>query len=121
MDVHASEGPLLKGAEQTLKNSVNFLLLELHPPFLIKKFSPGYSRKIIINNLIDLGFDCYAIGPFRSLNTDEGEIFSKRNKMKYMKMEKLDIDKILFDISRGFLVFVVKKGLDIKKFDCFMH
>ena len=121
IDVHGSEGPLLKGAQKTLKNSVNFILLELHAPSFINKYSPGYTRKMIVNNVIDLGFDCYAIGPFRTLDTDEGEIFLKQNKITYIKMPKQDVEKILFDISRGSMILAVRQGFNIQKLDCFIH
>ena len=67
IDVHGSEGPLIRGGNKTITNYVNFILLELHPPSYIDKYSPGFTREMIINDVIELGFDCYAIGLSRTL------------------------------------------------------
>jgi hypothetical protein len=76
---------------------------------------------MIINGVIELGFDCYAIGPFRTLNTDEGRKFVKHKKISCVKISKDCLEKILFDLSYGFLILAVKKGFDINKLDCFIN
>lgn len=121
IDVHGSEGPLIKGAQKTLINSVNFILLEVHSPSYLDKYSPGFTREMIINDVIDLGFDCYAIGPFRTLNTDEGRNFVKHKKISKIKISKDSLEKIFFDLSFGSLILAVKKGFDINKLDCFIN
>ncbi len=121
IDVHGSEGPLIKGANKTLINLVNFILLELHPPSYIKKYSPGYTRRMIINDITNLGFDCYAIGPFRTINTDEGTNFIKDKKITYIKVTEANLKGILFDLSFGALFLAVKKDFEINKLDCLMN
>ena len=121
IDVHGSEGPLIKGAQKTIINFVNFILLELHPPSYIEKYSPGFTREMIVNDIINLGFDCYAIGPFRTLNTDEGRNFVKHKKISNIKISRDSLDKIFFDLRFGSLILAVKKGFDINKLDCFIN
>ena len=121
IDVHGSEGPLIKGAKKTLINFVNFVLLEVHPPSYIDKYSQGFTREMIVNDVIESGFDCYAIGPFRTLNTDEGRNFVKHKKISSIKISKDSLEKIFFDLSFGSLILAVKKGFDINKLDCFIN
>ena len=120
IDVHGSEGPLIRGGNKTITNYVNFILLELHPPSYIDKYSPGFTREMIINDVIELGFDCYAIGPFRTLNTDEGKNFIKEKKISGIKISKNSLKEILFDISSGSMILAVRKGFEIKQLDCFL-
>ena len=120
IDVHGSEGPLIRGGNKTITNYVNFILLELHPPSYIDKYSPGFTREMIINDIIELGFDCYAIGPFRTLNTDEGKNFIKEKKISGIKISKNSLKEILFDISSGSMILAVRKGFEIKQLDCFL-
>ena len=121
IDVHGSEGPLIKGGHKTLINLVNFILLELHPPSYIHKYSPGYTRSMIIKDIIKLGFDCYAIGPFRTINTDEGANFIKHKKISHLKVTESNLEGILFDLSFGALFLAVKKDFEINKLDCLIN
>ena len=44
---------------------------------------------MIVNDVIESGFDCYAIGPFRTLNTDEVEILLNTKKFRVSKFQRI--------------------------------
>lgn len=121
IDIHGSEGFMLEGSRDFLKNKVKFILLELHPEDVVNKFSPGYSRKKILKLLSDTNFNCYLISPFKDLDNNEGIYFKKENKCIFLKMNLSEFDLTFFDRSDDALVLAIKKNLNIKDLDCFDH
>ena len=128
MDVHGAEGKILAGSNKLLSNNIKYLLMELHIDSDLNKFSPGFSKVKIIQNLIENDFNCYLISPhsdgFRNLytaNDDKQKMYlNNTNKLEYYKMEKDSVEDIMYD--RNFsdvFVLALKKNIDIKSLSCF--
>lgn len=67
LDVHGSEGKVLFGMKNALRNCIKHLYLELHPNELLV----DYSMKDIIDLLINSGFDLFEVNRFRKKNSSE--------------------------------------------------
>ena len=106
--VHGSEGPLIKGGHKTLINLVNFILLELHPPSYIHKYSPGYTRSMIIKDIIKLDLIVMQLGLLEPLTPMKGQILLNI-KISHLKVTESNLEGILFDLSFGALFFSCKK------------
>lgn len=61
MDVHGCEGRILRGMKKVLRDSVDCLLLELHPKSYLDKFTPVVSRLEIIEWLNEAGLRTYYV------------------------------------------------------------
>jgi len=121
VDVHGAEGKIFAGANNLLKNDVEAIFLELHSEKFIKKFSEGHDRVKIILNLINKGFSCYLINPFRKLdNSGQDEDYLKNSKkLKWMEISSLNLDSLLFGRDKDLFLLCLKKNIDIKSLDCF--
>jgi len=128
MDVHGAEGKILAGSNKLLFNNINYILMELHTDDDLKKFSPGFTKSKIVENLIDHNFNCYLISPHSdgftniySANDDTQKLYlNNTNKLEYIKIEK-DIAKlVLYDRNfSDIFILALKKDIDIKLLDCF--
>ena len=128
MDVHGAEGKILNGANNLLNNNIDYILMEMHTENDLDKFSPGFTKSKIIQNLIDHNFNCYLISPhsdgFRNLFAPSNEtqkLYLKNiNKLKYLKIEKEIAESVLYDrnFSDNFIL-ALKKDIDIKSLSCF--
>ena len=96
MDVHGAEGKILAGSNKLLFNNINYILMELHTDDDLKKFSPGFTKSKIVENLIDHNFNCYMISPHSdgftniySANDDTQKLYlNNTNKLEYIKFYK---------------------------------
>lgn len=70
MDVHGAEGKVLRGMRQVLRTSVQFLLLEMHPVNLLKRYSAGISREEMLSLLEDCGFTSFHVAGLRYPSSD---------------------------------------------------
>ena len=128
MDVHGAEGKILAGSNDLLSNNIKYLLMELHTDHDLKKFSPGFSKAKIIQNLIDHNFNCYLISPhsdgFRNIYsaTDESQklYLNNTNKLDYLKIESEVAESALYDRNfSDIFILALKKDIDIKSLNCF--
>lgn len=55
MDVHGAEGMVIRGMPQTLANSVEHLLIEIHPVHVLDRYSPGVTRSDLLDLLESAG------------------------------------------------------------------
>ena len=121
VDVHGAEGKIFAGANNLLKNDVEAILLELHSEKFIKNFSEGHNRVKIIFNLINKGFSCYLINPFRELDDSGNDESYLKNakKLKWKKISNLNLDDLLFGRDKDLFILCLKDSIDIKSLDCF--
>lgn len=105
VDVHGCEGKVLLGMERVLRESVNFLLLELHDAFRLDHYSPGVDRYQILSFLEELGFTLFHVAghempiPFAR---DEG--------FTYRPLKGRDV---FFDRVSGIVFLVASKNPDL--------
>ncbi len=128
MDVHGAEGKILNGAKSLLSTNIKYILMEMHREDDLKKFSPGFTKSKIIENLIDYNFNCYLISPhsdgFRNLFAPSNEVqklyLRNINKLNYLKLEKNIAESVLYDrnFSDNFIL-ALKKDIDINSLSCF--
>lgn len=97
VDVHGAEGKVLGGAQRILRENVNFVLFELHPDDYLAKYSPGYKRIDILNNLSKNGFRNYLIGGFRYSRSPEREIYRKTGEIIFMEIVPENHKMLFFD------------------------
>ena len=128
MDVHGAEGKILAGSNKLLSKNIKYLLMELHTDHDLKKFSPGFSKVQIIQNLIENDLNCYLISPhsdgFRNLYSAQDDAqklyLNNTNKLEYHKIEKDSIEGTLYDRNfSDIFVLAMKKDIDIKSLSCF--
>ncbi len=128
MDVHGAEGKILAGSSDLLFNNVDYLLMELHTKDDLKKFSPGFTKTMIVKNLIDHNFNCYMIAPhsdgFRNLysvnDNVQQQYLDNINKLKYLKIDKDTAELILYDRNfSDIFILAIKKNIDINSLSCF--
>ena len=122
IDVHGAEGKVLDGSKKILKESVKVILLELHTNEFINNFSGGMNRKKIIELLIHSDFKCYLISSFRGFekSKDLQAKYNTKKKFDYIEINLENFNQIFFDRDqKDQFVFVCKKDIDIKSFDCF--
>ena len=126
IDAHGAEAKILSGAKNFLQN-IDYILLELHTDRDIEVYSPGYSKKQVIENLIDQNFNCYLVSPhadirtkLRNMDKYKNEYFSYKKKFEYISIEKDMIDKILFDRNLSdIFILCLKSDILITELSCF--
>ena len=121
IDVHGAEGKVLGGSTHVLENYVRYVLLEMHPEEMHTQFSPGYTRRSIVEILIDSGFRCYLISPFRTTErSPEMKRLLNTGKLACLTIDMQQFDTIFFDRNNTDLfVFAAKQDIDIMSLDCF--
>ena len=98
--------------------STKIILLELHSDEYIKEFSDGGSRKLVIENLSSLGFNCYLVSSFR--RSDKSQLQNLDNqKFKIKRIEKSNYEALFFDKTNlDELVIALKDDVDFEDLNC---
>jgi|TARA_B100000315_G_scaffold107002_1_gene98205 FkbM family methyltransferase len=121
VDVRGSEGKVLAGASHILTNSLNYILLEVHPEEMLMQYSPGHTRRSIIQTLNDAGFNCYLIAGFRTTKrSPEYKHLLATGELSFHLIAMDNFETVFFD-RNGTDVFVlaVKDTIDISVLPCF--
>ena len=126
IDAHGAEAKILSGANNLLKN-ISYILLELHTDTDIEIYSPGYSKRQVIENLIKQNFNCYLVSPhadirtkLRKMDNYRNEYFNYKKKFEYVLIEKDMIEKILFDRNLSdIFILCLKNDVLINELSCF--
>ena len=125
IDVHGSEGPLLEGSLNCLKNNISYILLELHSNLLLQRHSPGFTRKDILIFLLNNNFNCALIAPFNITHptsnaiVDEDIYFEKTGKCQFLKVNEKNIDAVLFYRSLETFILATNKEIEISNLSIF--
>lgn len=112
MDVHGFEGKILGGMEETLRQSLQFLLLELHPNVYLRRFAPGISRMQILDRLEDAGFSNYFVAGHRYTWSDGMQVFFDSGRFAYQPLNRENRGMLLFDRHNHIFVLSSKIPLE---------
>lgn len=112
MDVHGFEGKILGGMTQTLRNSLQFLLLELHPNVYLEKYTPGITRMQILDLLEAAGFTLYYVAGHRYSWSDGLRQFFETGRFAYQPLTRETRGMLLFDRHGYVLVLASKAPLE---------
>ncbi len=121
IDVHGSEGKVLEGSKDFLRNSIQVIFLELHQQHELNKYSDGMRKYEIFNLLYEKDFDTHLISPFRYTEKNiEYQLFKENGKLSKLKIHKGNYKEILFDRDNADLfILCTKKDINIDNLDCF--
>jgi FkbM family methyltransferase len=97
MDVHGTEGKILFGMQDVLRNSVDHLLLELHPYHYIERYSAGITRADMLGLLHDLGFTIAYIAGHRIPNSEKSRPCIQSGGFAYRRVNGRSAEELLFD------------------------
>jgi FkbM family methyltransferase len=112
MDVHGFEGRILGGMEETLRHSLQFLLLELHPNNYLRRYAPGISRMQILDQLEDAGFHNYYVAGHRYTWSDGMQVFFDTGRFAYQPLSRENRGMLLFDRHNHIFVLSSKVPLE---------
>lgn len=96
IDVHGSEGKVLRGMKQLLKKSIDFVLMELHPSTYLDQYSGGITRGEILALLQGCGFTNFYVAGHRYEESDLTE-FLDRGTFAYKQLNRETEEVLLFD------------------------
>ena len=122
IDVHGFEGKILEGFKK-IENSVEIILLELHPEKFLKKYS-NTSKKSIIEYLLKTNLNCYLIPFENNLKIYDIEKNTKIENYKnsYRQIFHENFHDLFFDkMDTDNLILVTKKNINLKEFNCFKN
>lgn len=128
VDVHGAEGCVLEGSSNILKNDVKYILLELHTDNYLKRYSPGFNKLKIIQNLISSNFSCYIIidkfkREFNKTSYDEGMLYyDNKTKLDYININSSNINDVMFGrYNEEQFILCIKKDINITDLKCFQN
>lgn len=112
MDVHGTEGKILKGMHDTLHGPVQFLMLELHKNAYLRKYAPDISRMQILDMLEDAGFTNYYVAGHRYTWSDGLATFQDSGRFTYQPLTSETRAMLLFDRYTDVFVLSAKQALE---------
>ena len=112
MDVHGFEGKILGGMSEVLENSLEYLLMELHPNIYLEKFAPGITRMRILDMLEEAGFRNYYIAGHRYTWSDGMRRFFETGRFAYQPLTRENRGMLLFDRHNHVFVLSSKAPLE---------
>jgi len=114
IDVHGAEGKVLGGATRCLQESVHWVLLELHQEGILGQYSPGYTRRRVLDLLEQCQFDCYLVGGFRGTAiTPERQHFREKRKPICIPYTGKENTKVGFDRNKeDIMILAVSKDVE---------
>lgn len=112
MDVHGTEGKILRGMQQTLRGPLQFLMLELHKNAYLRKFAPDISRMQILDMLEQAGFANYYVAGHRYTWSDGLTAFQDSGRFTYQALTRETRSMLLFDRHADVFVLAAKQPLE---------
>ena len=112
MDVHGTEGKILRGMHDTLHGPVQFLMLELHKNAYLRKFAPDISRMQILDMLEQAGFKNYYVAGHRYTWSDGLKTFQDSGRFTYQPLTRETRAMLLFDRHADVFVLSAKQALE---------
>ncbi len=118
VDIDGAEGKAFLGAKNILRNSVNFIILELHPDDALERSSGGMKSRDVISLIESCGFKSYLIGGFRFKRSSEKRKFDQTGKISYLEITPENREIIFYDRFVDMFVLSIKNH-DISSLKCF--
>jgi FkbM family methyltransferase len=112
MDVHGTEGKIIRGMRQVLRGPLQCLLLELHQNVYLRKYAPDITRMAILDELEDAGFRNYYVAGHRYTYSDGLKLFLESGRFSYQPLTRETREMLLFDRSTQVFVLSVKFPLE---------
>ncbi len=112
IDVHGAEGRVLAGGGRTLRESVSYVLLELHPNVYLSRFSPGISRNQVLDMLEDCGFHLYYVAGHRYSWSDGLHYFMQTGGFAYRPLTRDNRELLLFDRTNHLFVLACRQPVE---------
>jgi len=97
IDVHGTEGKVLMGMEHLMKDSLDFVLLELHPEDWLHRYSGGVNRADVVRILARAGFHVFYVAGHRSSGSPERQQAMNAGALTYRRLTSQSSDLLLFD------------------------
>jgi len=110
LDVHGYEGKVLGGMRDSLRTSLDYVLLELHQPTYLEKFTPGITRTHILDTLDDAGFHVYYVAGHH-YPPDTRRRFLDAGRFAYHPLTRENRGMLLFDRQSQVFVLASKRPL----------
>jgi FkbM family methyltransferase len=111
MDIHGFEGKVLKGMQRILSSSLEYLFLELHPNVYLEKFTPGFTRGMILDQLEAAGFHNYYVAGHRYSWSDGMQRFFDTGRFAYQQLTRENRGQLLFDRHNQIFILAAKSFL----------
>ena len=112
IDVHGAEGKVLGGMTRVLRESIQFILLELHPAPVFQKFSPGATRAELLAWLESQGFTLFHVAGHRHPRDIGVARHLAEGRLVYVPLTATSCPAHLFDRAEDILI-VASKSPDI--------
>lgn len=112
MDVHGFEGKMLGGMTETLRGSLRYLLLELHPNVYLEKYTPGITRMRILDMLEDAGFRLYYVAGHRYTWSDGMRRFFETGRFAWQPLTRETRGILLFDRHNHLFILASKTPME---------
>lgn len=112
MDVHGTEGKILRGMHDTLHGPLQFLMLELHKNAYLRKYAPDISRMQILDILEQAGFTNYYVAGHRYTWSDGLKVFQDSGRFTYQPLTRETRGLLLFDRHADVFVLSAKQALE---------
>ncbi|MBI1815463.1 MAG: FkbM family methyltransferase [Deltaproteobacteria bacterium] len=97
IDVHGTEGKVLMGMQHLMKDSVDFVLLELHSEDWLHRYSGGMSRADVLGIFERAGFHLFYVAGHRSSGSPERQQTMSADALTYRRVTSQSSDLLLFD------------------------
>ena len=120
IDVRGAEGKVLAGASRILAKYLDYVLLEIHPEEMLMQYSPGHTRRSIIEALNDAGFNCYLVSGFRTTRrSPEYKRLLTNGELSCHFIDMGKYDTLFFDRNvTDVFVLASKRNIDITSLGC---
>jgi FkbM family methyltransferase len=113
IDLHGTEGKVLGGMRAVMRDSLEFMLLELHSEEWLHQFSGAMSRVEVLPLLEDAGFHVFSVAGHRWPGTVERQRAVQAGALAYRRMTGQTSDLLLFD-RPGDVLLLCSKGADVE-------
>jgi len=108
MDVHGAEGKVLKGMRRLLKDSIQFLLLELHPVTYLNRYSDGILPTEILRLLEESGFTNFHVAGHRVDRMTRDGSAKQTIDFSYRPLDGATENLLLFDRDSDIFLLATK-------------
>jgi FkbM family methyltransferase len=121
IDVRGAEGKVLAGGLRILAKCIDYVLLEIHPEEMLMQYSPGHTRRSIIEALNDAGFNCYLVAGFRTTKrSPEYKRLLGNGELSCHFIDMAKYDTLFFDRNAtDVFVLASNRNIDIMSLRCF--
>ncbi|MEC9293184.1 MAG: FkbM family methyltransferase [Chloroflexota bacterium] len=121
IDVRGAEGKVLAGASRILAKCIDYVLIEIHPEEMLMQYSPGHTRRSIIEALNDAGFNCYLVAGFRTTKrSPEYKRLLGNGELSCHFIDMAKYDTLFFDRNAtDVFVLASNRNIDVMSLRCF--